>query len=204
MSDEKPYRWAIIACSASKLNRRAPARELYTGQLFCLSLAVAEQLATDVVVLSARHGVVPLDRELEPYDAALGDMLKHQLAIWGASVAKELALRFGIADSSDMEASRIVGERVLCLAPGSYLDAIGFNYWQRSASKPLKGLGIGQQKKRLAEMLSASKDAQMSKSWFEEVLRLEADCPGAHDASFEVPADVWRRIVAAAKEAKCA
>jgi hypothetical protein len=72
----------VIPCSARKAAAPAPARDLYTGPMFTHTLAAAEALArwdreqgheTRILVLSARHGLVPLDAELAPYDCKLGD-----------------------------------------------------------------------------------------------------------------------------------
>lgn len=48
----------LIGCSASKLDRAAPARELYTGRVFKASVAYAEATGAKWCVLSALHGVV--------------------------------------------------------------------------------------------------------------------------------------------------
>src|SRR5258708_6437878 len=66
----------IIPCGATKLDRPAPARDLYTGPMFRHTLAAA-QAETDaiggrVLVLSARHGLIDLDTVLEPYDQKMG------------------------------------------------------------------------------------------------------------------------------------
>lgn len=68
---------AVIPCGAQKLERPAPARDLYTGQLFVSALRAAEVVVArrggEVMVLSALHGLVGLDRPLEPYDVTVGD-----------------------------------------------------------------------------------------------------------------------------------
>ena len=149
----KPYALAIIACSASKLDKAAPARDLYTGALFKASLAVAEALSDRVVILSAKHGVLELDAVVEPYDVALASMDKSQRLIWGDMVARALLKVLGIKDRTNIKECEAASERVLCLAPGSYVKCIGHLYGRGKWSMPLEGLGIGQQKKHLATML---------------------------------------------------
>lgn len=72
----------VIPCGGAKLDRPAPARELYTGSMFrhtltCV-LAAAEKDETAgfgrsrVLILSALHGLVQLDQVLEPYDLRMG------------------------------------------------------------------------------------------------------------------------------------
>lgn len=82
------HRVAVIACSGAKLDHTAPAAQLYTGSLFRSSLLAAEALQVagqldQVVVLSALHGLVAIDQELDPYDVTWGHPLQvnvHQLA----------------------------------------------------------------------------------------------------------------------------
>lgn len=137
LSESAPYALGLIACSAAKLAHAAPAERLYQGQLFRLALQVVTKLCQRVRILSAKHGVVRLDAVLEPYDMALPAQERSWRERWGSSVAKAL--------------SPWTAKRVLCLAPASYWREVpGCGRWDR----PLRGLGIGQQKaalKRLAE-----------------------------------------------------
>ena len=64
----------LIACAKTKRNTRSPARDLYRSPLFLKSLAYAEQHADDVLIVSAKHGLVELDDELDPYDLTIGDL----------------------------------------------------------------------------------------------------------------------------------
>lgn len=134
-----PYELGVIACSASKRSVATAASDLYTGALFRLALAVARRHCRRVRILSAKHGAVRLETVLEPYDASLVSLPKHLVAIWGARVGREL------------EAWK--GRPVLCLASAPYWRPVyGAGTWHR----PLVGLGIGQQKARLAELLEAT------------------------------------------------
>ena len=123
----------LIACSGKKLDRAAPARDLYQGQAFKFSLAAAERVGADAVILSALHGLVELDQVLEPYNCTLADMDKAGRAQWAYWTNKALQNR--IAPS----------QRVVVLAGSNYAAACGgFN-----AELPLRGQGIGQQLKTL-------------------------------------------------------
>ncbi len=84
----------LIACSAQKLNRAAPARELYCSQLFQKSLAYAEHHCDTTYVVSALHGLVELDRVLEPYDKRIAGS-KLRLKAWAEPIAAELVRRHG-------------------------------------------------------------------------------------------------------------
>ncbi|UJQ86545.1 hypothetical protein SEA_PENGUINLOVER67_23 [Mycobacterium phage PenguinLover67] len=72
----------IIPCAAAKLDRPAPAAELYSSANFRHMLTAAIVTAADiavqtgeaakVMILSAEHGLVDLDTELAPYDTKMG------------------------------------------------------------------------------------------------------------------------------------
>jgi hypothetical protein len=66
---------AIIPCGAAKLDRSAPARDLYTGSQFRMALAAAAEIDDEVqvLVLSAKYGLITLDTILDPYDVKMGD-----------------------------------------------------------------------------------------------------------------------------------
>ena len=69
-----PRKLFLIACAKTKRSTRSPARDLYRSPLFLKSLAYAEQHADDVLILSAKHGLVELDAELDPYDLTIGNL----------------------------------------------------------------------------------------------------------------------------------
>lgn len=65
----------VIPCSGAKLDRAAPARELYVGSMFRFSLAAALKQCDEgdrVLILSALHGLVELDAVLDPYECKIG------------------------------------------------------------------------------------------------------------------------------------
>lgn len=61
----------LVACSKTKLSVSAPARELYTGTLFKLSVQWLESRCSSWAVLSAKHGVLLPDQIVEPYEQTL-------------------------------------------------------------------------------------------------------------------------------------
>jgi len=118
----------LIACSNAKLGHAAPAAELYQGQAFKLAMAAAERAGADVIILSALHGAVSPTRQLQPYNRALSDMSAHQRRVWAAMVEQQLQQHKGRA--------------VTVLAGKDYAAAV--EGWP-NVSRPLAGLGIGQQ-----------------------------------------------------------
>ena len=83
----------LVACSLQKLERPAPARQLYCSVLFRKSLAYAERTCDRVYVLSGFWGLVELDQEIKPYNHRLGCKLDR--VAWGMRVAGKLIERHG-------------------------------------------------------------------------------------------------------------
>ena len=122
----------LIACSAAKLDRTAPAADLYQGQAFKLAKAAADRAGADIVILSALHGAVNPTRQLQPYNRTLAEMSKHQRAVWAGMTGQQL--------------QHHKGRPVVVLAGKHYAAAV--DGWP-NVSRPLAGLGIGQQLRAL-------------------------------------------------------
>ena len=59
----------LISCVSKKLPHPASAQDLYVSPLFRLNLQYARKLQPDAIyILSAKHGLLDLDTEVEPYD----------------------------------------------------------------------------------------------------------------------------------------
>lgn len=76
----------IVGCGASKLDREAPARELYTGSLFVAARRYVEALGAPWLVLSAKYRVVEPDVLLQPYEQKLAKR-GEDLGCWARSSA---------------------------------------------------------------------------------------------------------------------
>ena len=92
-----PGRVGLIACSAGKLNRPAPAALLYTGPLFQLSRAwITERTELGAwAILSAKHGVVLPGEEIDPYDVSLEGMTAPERRAWAERTREQLVGRWG-------------------------------------------------------------------------------------------------------------
>lgn len=127
----------IIPCGGRKLDRRAPAVELYIGSYFraCLNYARARVVGDDsrIYILSARHGLVTLRRELEPYNERLPrpELIPFEFLSRVERQARELLLR------GSSEPIEIIGGR-------SYVHAATWAIPHATAPMP-RGLGIGGQ-----------------------------------------------------------
>ena len=124
----------LVGCASQKLQRPAPARELYVSQLFKKASAYAELTCDRWYILSAKHGLVHPDAIIEPYDMLLGTNHSttsriQQRAAW---VREQMAVEF--AGLENVKFIALAGEQ--CRA------ALLHSQWPSEV--PMKGLGIGQ------------------------------------------------------------
>jgi len=58
----------ILGCSKEKLHHKAKAIEMYQGTLFKLGCKYAESIKADIVILSAKYGILYPDQVIKPYN----------------------------------------------------------------------------------------------------------------------------------------
>lgn len=132
-------RIVLISCASKKLSYRARAKDIYISQLFKLNLNYAKNLNPDkIFILSAKHGLLDLDTEIEPYNKTLNKMIDEQIKQWADKIISDLEK---ISDLKKDEIIFLAGERYR-----RYLIPHISNY-----KIPLEGLGIGKQLKYLKE-----------------------------------------------------
>lgn len=85
----------LVGCVKSKLDRPAPARELYTSALFRKQRAYAEATGVPWFVLSAEYGLVEPTRMIEPYELHLASTSRAYRTGWGRRVVDDLAAKLG-------------------------------------------------------------------------------------------------------------
>lgn len=88
----------LVACSATKLDHRAEARDLYQGEVFKLVRRIAEHPASrvqDWAILSAQHGLVAPTDTIDPYDLYLGDLTSDERAAWHRRVLDQVIATWG-------------------------------------------------------------------------------------------------------------
>ncbi len=137
----------LIACCKRKLTRVAPAELLYQGDLFRKSLTYARALRSDdIYVLSAKHGVIRLEKTIAPYEQTLNRMSAAARRTWASRVITQLA------QVADLQADQFT-----LLASKRYREGILPHI--RHASIPMEGLRIGRQlqwlKQKIAELNEA-------------------------------------------------
>ncbi len=81
----------LISCVSKKLDRKATAEKIYTSSLFKKNLTYAKSLKpNEIFILSAKHGLLKLTDEIEPYDKTLNKMLVNERKEWSKVVVKQL------------------------------------------------------------------------------------------------------------------
>lgn len=124
----------LVACAAQKLQRPAPARDLYVSQLFRKASAYAEASCDRWYILSAKHGLVRHDTIFEPYDVRLkGAPASASVRYWAAMVRGQL----------DNELAGLNDVVLVVLAGRHYRSFLECVPWPHEI--PMDGMGIGQQ-----------------------------------------------------------
>ncbi len=124
-------RIGLVACGKGKLDRPAPARDLYNGALFRKASAYCEATYDGWFILSAKHGLVDRETLVEPYDLSLSHLDQPERRAWAERVVEDLRRR----DLLDAEFFMHAGEKYARpLEP-----LLGVTH------RPLRGLGIGRQ-----------------------------------------------------------
>ena len=112
----------LVGCSKKKLVGNHLARDLYQGNLFQKSLAIAERLDLNMIyILSAKYGLLELDRYVDSYEDDLTVKNKTERFYWAELVKNKLPA-------------------------GEYYYFCGKKYWEflPSGSTMFQGRGIGE------------------------------------------------------------
>lgn len=122
----------LVSCASKKLGVRAR-EDLYVSDLFRKSLAYARRLRpADIFILSAKHGLVQPDEQIDPYNETLNTMLPPEIMRWSERVFDQLRTH------ADVEHDHFV-----FLAGDKYRRYLLPRL--RSADVPMEGLRIGEQ-----------------------------------------------------------
>lgn len=127
----------LISCVSKKLDHKAQAKDMYTSSLFKYSLKYAQKLNLDkIFILSAKYRLLPLDKEIEPYNVTLNNMSVNEIKSWAEEVVRELG------QNADLE-----NDNFIILAGKNYAKFIRGKL--KHVEEPLKGLSIGNRLKFL-------------------------------------------------------
>ena len=124
---------ALISCVASKSQVAAAAKDMYTSPLFKGAYRYAKKLGAErIFILSAKYGLVPDDKVIEPYNETLNTKGVGEIKQWANNVLAELAK---VAD--------LQNDKFIILAGMKYRKYLvgGIKHF----TVPLKGKPIGKQ-----------------------------------------------------------
>jgi len=81
----------LISCVSKKLNLKSKAKDIYVSSLFKKSLEYAELQNPDkIFILSAKYGLLKLNKKIEPYNQTLNLMTNYEKKSWSELVLKQL------------------------------------------------------------------------------------------------------------------
>lgn len=85
-------RWDVgfIPCSASKNPTGTTPATLYKGTIFAAQMKHALQRCDQIIIVSAKYGLLRLTDQVSWYDQYLGDMTEEDLVKWRKVVAGQL------------------------------------------------------------------------------------------------------------------
>ena len=99
----------LISCVRKKLDRKSTAEKMYTSSLFKKILTYAKSLKpSEIYILSAKHGLLKLTDEIEPYDKTLNKMFVDERKEWSKRVVNQLK---SVADLKNDEFTFLAGDK---------------------------------------------------------------------------------------------
>ena len=125
----------LVSCVGEKLDRPAPAQDLYRSQWFLKARSYVESQGKEWHILSAKHGLTLRGAVIEPYDQTLNNMSAIDCQRWASQVFLQILEL--MPDGGAIEI--LAGDKYR-----RYLVPLLENAGYR-VQIPLKGLGIGQQ-----------------------------------------------------------
>ena len=128
----------LLSCVSKKSPHKTKAKDLYISPLFVGSLRYARSLKPDdILILSAKYGLLELDKEIDPYDMTLKDMSPAQARAWADKVLEQLKKQ------ADLQRDHFI-----FLAGEKYRKYVAPHL--ASYEVPLQGMAIGKQLQYLA------------------------------------------------------
>ena len=125
----------LVSCVKEKRATRSRAKELYTSPWFRKAREYVERTGQPWFLLSARHGLLPPDAMVRPYDRSLEAMARAERRRWADKVLRQLDAQLG------------EGDTLVILAGQLYREFIEPDLRGRKVSVevPLAGMRIGEQ-----------------------------------------------------------
>jgi hypothetical protein len=126
----------LLSCTKSKLSKPSPAQELYSASpMFQKTLEYGKALKPDkMYILSAKHHLVPLQKELAPYDKTLKEMPKDEKEKWGEETVKQMK-----SAGINLEKDKFV-----FLTGSEYMKPFSKYIPEENIEKPMEGKRFGE------------------------------------------------------------
>jgi len=128
----------LVACCSKKLENKSLAKELYQNTLFKSSMEYLNKRCDNIFILSAKHGLLELNEEIEPYDLTLNKMNRNERISWSKEVLEKLKLK-----------TNLQHDEFIILAGNNYREELIKNI--KKYDIPMEKLTIGKQLKFLKE-----------------------------------------------------
>jgi hypothetical protein len=130
-------RIGLVGCVKSKLDKAAPARDLYISALFRGARCSVERSCDRWFILSAEHALVHPDAVVAPYEKTLKDVSPTDRREWSERVLTQL----------QMEIGDLSGHAFEIHAGAAYANfglVEGLRHRGAGVEQPLEGLSLGQ------------------------------------------------------------
>lgn len=152
-------RIALISCSKKKKNKPAPAYKLYNSNLFRKHLEYARAINADLIlILSAKYGLLPKDKIIEPYDKNLNQMNRDEIKKWSDNIVARLK-----------NIANLEKDYFIILAGKNYRKHI--TPYLSNYEVPLEGLGIGEQIGYLTTKIEVARKCNSIHQYFQDLKR---------------------------------
>ena len=131
----------LLSCTKSKLKHKAPAKELYAASpMFKKTLEYGKSLKPDkMFILSDKHHLVPMTKELAPYDKTLKEMPTDEKEKWGEEVINQMKSH-GISIDKD---------KFIFLTGSEYMKPLIKYIPEENIENPMDGKRMGERLKWL-------------------------------------------------------
>lgn len=142
----------LVTCAKNKKHDGFhKARDLYTGTYYSKCMEYADFLGHPTYILSAKHHLLPLDKEIEWYDKYLPGLTDDEQEEWAMTVATELRKRYDVENTA-----------FIILAGSTYSKYL--KQLLPHVETPLEGHGgIGEQMKFMNELMGKSSKSETRK-----------------------------------------
>jgi len=121
----------IIGCSSRKKSFPCRALNMYQGALFKKAKRYAEIRGKEILILSAKYGLLKPDQKIEPYNLSLNSFSVAEKKAWAEKVTRQM---------SEIE----IKTPIIVFAGRNYYQFLPWKS-KKNVFFPLKNLGIGKQ-----------------------------------------------------------